>query len=336
MSNFTGVDPFLLCGGYALRSNSIALQPKGVKQELTYRKKFSAHDARLLLQANELFEKHSTVAIALVENEEVLFEKYRFPAGKNIPLFSWSMCKSLIGYLIGYVIDDINLPGSHYSKDLEGTVFGEATVRDMLIMASGVDLALNSGNHRENQWQVLSHLHASNLDILRFLGDRRFQSGKLFNYSSTDTQALANIIDNNGGFLEKFSKYIWHPSNAQSLGHWYLDKDGKVMAQAGFSATLQDWIRLAIFFSKETHDNPYIKEANSKQIRNILKTVGGYYPWYGYQTWIRDDSSFWWNGSGGQRVAVDYTTNRILIVFSTEDMFIGDAYLLFKKFQEKS
>lgn len=277
----------------------------------------------------------SVLVVALIEENEIIFERYKEPANKNAPLFSWSMCKSLIGYLIGYVVEDIHKSGSHYSKELEGTVFGEATVRDMLMMASGVDLALDSGNHKENQWEMLSHLHVSNLELLHYLGFRKFESGKLFNYTSTDTQALANIIDNNGGFINNFCKYIWNPAGAKRFGYWYLDKDQKVIAQAGFSATLHDWIRLALFFRKETLTNPYIKEANSKQIKNELKLVGAYFPWYGYHTWIRDDSSFWWIGSGGQRIAVDFEKNRIIVVFAYEDLHLKELHDLFQTFRIK-
>lgn len=170
--------------------------------------------------------------------------------------------------------------------------------------------------------------------------ERDIPSGKEFRYSGTDTLALANIVDQRGGLIEKFNQHIWSKIGAESPGYWLLDRDNHPIAQAGFSATTRDWARLAMYTVKlhksgNSCQQQFMKEATSPQLENHGR-VGRGFSHYGYQTWITkygEKQAYWWVGYGGQRVAVDPESEKIMVITSWRENYMTEVYNLFKQWQ---
>ena len=310
----------------------------------------------IVRQAQAIANNNPLLSMVLVDQGEIIFEAYNAPAREDRPNFSWSMSKSLTAYTMGLAncetpTIDYNQQAEIYSDDLKGTVYGEATVRNLLTMSSGVRKAISSGDHLFRKyncakgidcdgWEMARSQKLSGVEYLHKVKERDISSGKEFRYSATDTLALSNIVDKNGGFIKQFEQHIWSRIGAESAGFWLLDKDNKAIAQAGFSAVSRDWARLAMYTIKlkksgTTCQQQFMNDSTSPQIQNY-GSVGRLHRAYGYQTWINTSGpriSYWWLGYGGQRVAVDPEKERILVVTSFRESYMDQVGDLFHKWQ---
>ena len=355
-------------GGMATEFKNYKLEAS-LKPILLPNKVPAESDRRIVEQAESMFDSNkSSLSIVMIEKGQLVFEKYRAPATPTSLNFSWSMSKSLTAYTVGALmcegkIPDLNKPAQTYSNDLVGTVYGEATVKNLLTMSSGGLESQGSGNIIYKKpgtcdpakdcdgWTLMRSGIMSNLDVIKHdpgrdtSWGRPVESGSRFSYSGNDTSSLANIAEHNGGFIESFDKYIWSNARTAGQGAWLLDKDGKAIAQAGFSASSRDWGRMAMFTIKQLKSEDkcisnFMKEATRPQIENKLKRIGNSFSHYGYQTWVRPEkwgtpASYWWLGYGGQRVAIDPVSERILVITSSREDYMDEIYKMFNTWQRQ-
>ncbi len=344
---FATVDPGRHSGGLAADSNNRKFAPSTNPVKLE-RKTLTASDRRIAEQAERLIDRNATTAILLVEKGQIVFEKYKSPASENSPLFSQSMSKSLTAYTVGEMhcsgkIGPLDRPSKTYAKTLEGTAMGDATVLNALTMSSGVADAVHAGSPRPEQWNEIRTGRVTIQSELKRNGIRNIEPGKEFRYNSLDTFTLSEIADRNGGFFDNFEKTVWAKARTESAGYWLHDSNQQAMSQSGFSATARDWARLAMYTVQErkqgeTCIRDFMKSATAPQIENRSKRIGKAFPQYGYQTWIgnfRGKASYWWVGYGGQRVAVDPVTERILVITSWREDYMAEIYDLFKEWQSQ-
>jgi CubicO group peptidase (beta-lactamase class C family) len=343
----------MVAGGNAYLNKNFKLVPSNNPLEL-HTRDIDSSEKLLEQNLNQLYKDNRTLAIVVYNKGHIIYEKYRKPVTNSCPIFSWSMSKSLVGLTLGYLLHegkilDLDHPAKLYSKELEGTVYGESSIRNLLKMSSGVGRSITDGNQREHEWNHMKDGLYSTIEHLHQFPNIDLESGKQFNYSGTDTEAVCNIIDNNGGFLNTFQKYIWEPAQTESAGYWMLEKDDRVIAQAGFSAVARDWIRIGLHTMKEFNNSNesirnYMKEATSRQIENSYDAKIGFnktLKYYGYQTWVGDfgpSPSYWFSGSGGLRLGIDPVNEKMMYVaaHSCESSYIIDIYKSFADLQKLS
>lgn len=310
----------------------------------------------VISRAKSMVSNGSLLSIVMVDKGKIVFEAYNAPAAPTKPNFSWSMSKSLVAYTLGLTNCeseqiDYNKPAKTYSKELNGTIYGEASVKDLLMMSSGATNAISSGDHLATKnckpgidcdgWQQMRAQRLSGREYMQKVNTRDIPPGTEFRYSATDTLALESIVNNQGGLVNKFNEHIWSKIGAEGPGYWLLDKDNRPVAQAGFSATTRDWARLALYTIKlqkdtESCQGKFIKDATSSKISNSAKRVGRAFNAYGYQTWIANfqgKKSYWWLGFGGQRVGVDPESEKIIVVTSWREDYMDDVYKLLAAWQ---
>jgi CubicO group peptidase (beta-lactamase class C family) len=336
-----------VAGGNAYLSKNYKLQPSHNPFILTNRSP-TKNESSICNSFHNLFQKNSCLSLIVYSKGNIIYENYRKPASESCPLFSWSMSKSLIAFTLGYllseeIIEDLNDTGSKYSKDLDGTVFGETSLRNMLTMSSGVRRSKENGNQSLTEWHDMTTGSYSTVDHLKIYGKKEMEPGHSFNYSGTDTEAICNIIDNNGGFLNYFEKYIWQPSQCENMGYWMLEKNDRAVSQAGFSAVARDWIRIGLHTIRELKSSNtivrnYMREATSPQIRNNNIHGNTTLRYYGYQTWIGDfnkEPSYWLCGMGGIRLGIDPVNDKIVYVCSYDSTsdYVRQIYRTFNDFQ---
>lgn len=338
------VNPMMESGGNANLfknahfSKSLAPHPLPLISDPTKPQKEITAKAQRLLNENE-----GALSLLLIDKERILFEGYKAPASAFTAQHSMSMSKSLTAYLIGAAycdgkIRNLEDRADTYSTELKGTVYGDATIKQLLTMSSGAAPASYSGSYYQGQFDDVRSGKVSALEIMRRFGSHDTTPGKEFRYLGNDTQALGSIMEAVGGFSYAFEKYIWSHVGAEADGFWLLDKDDMALAYAGASAITRDWGRLAIWSLaqlKSPNDcfRQFMKAATSAQIANRSKRVGASFSDYGYQTWIRG-SAYWWVGFGGQRVGIDPRTERILILTSWREDYMAKVYALFDEWVE--
>jgi CubicO group peptidase (beta-lactamase class C family) len=112
----------------------------------------------------------------------------------------------------------------------------------------------------------------------------------------------------------------------------------------GFHGTPRDWARVSLKILETVSSNSsdcftdYMKAATKTQIKNTGHTmpadnwIGRGFGGYGYQFWTEnenDKEAIYLLGALGQRIAISPKSQRIMIVFSYQENYMGELYKLF-------
>ena len=348
-SLFNELSPIMQAGGYSVgnvREFKPTSNPRPIDTAIpTQRQQAIIESARKIAKDNP------TLALILAEKGKILFETYNAPADQATPLLSWSMSKSLAAYTIGNmhcsgIIGSLDDQAANYTRLLSGTVYGEATVRDLLKMSSGAGRVIANGEKKVDAWPAIRQ---RSYTIRQYISDFHkreigpfgpIKSGSTFVYSNLDTSSLGFVAESNGGFANNFERFIWARIGAESAAYWTLDRERFALTYSGFHAVARDWVRLAMFSLSQLNSNDscikkFMQMATTRQISNhgdCCRTFKS----YGYQTWVADfgpRQSFWWVGYGGQRIGIDPKTEQILVVFSWAEDYMDQVYDLFARWQ---
>ena len=337
--NVPTVNPIMQSGGVAARFSNLRFGPDVQPSPLGRLDAPSKSQSNIAEKANVLLMKNDgALTLHLLDRGKILFEGYKAPASETTAQHSQSMSKSLTAYMIGILLCDgkirsLDDRAEAYAPLLKGTVYGEATIKQLLTMSSGAAPATSSGNSYEGQQDEIRAGKVSSLDTMRRFGARDIAAGKEFRYLANDTQGLAFVIESLGGFANIFQKRVWDEIGAEAPGFWLVDKENTPLGNAGTSVVARDWGRLALWSLKQLNSSntcmrDFMKEATSAQIPNTAKRTGASFPSYGYQTWVRKNA-YWWVGFGGQRVGVDPKSERVLVLTSWREDYMGEVYKLF-------
>ena len=144
----------------------------------------------------------------------------------------------------------------HYLPELVGSAFGDATVRQVLDMTTGVRYREDYEDPQSEVWQ---HLRAGGvfprlggqggpegfLDFLPTL-QKEGDHGGAFAYKTVNTDVLGWLIARVTGLpLERvLSERLWQPLGAEQDAYLLVDAAGTGFAGGGFNATLRDMARL--------------------------------------------------------------------------------------------
>ncbi|MFN4899858.1 MAG: serine hydrolase domain-containing protein [Betaproteobacteria bacterium] len=339
------VDPGMTSGGQVRKFTNREFKPSASPVPLTKIHDLTESQKQMADRAESMMKRNAALAVVLIDRGRIVYEGYRVPANERSFQFSQSMSKSLTAYAIGSMlcegkIASLDDRAVKYAPELQGTVYGDATVHNLLTMSSGTREAVMAGSQYVDEFVDLRGHRISIIDLLNKFSKQDVAPGRFFRYSGTDTFSLTLVADGAGGLLENFEKNIWNRAGTEASGYWLLDMNGKAMSSAGFSATARDWARLAMFSIQELKAGndcmkKYMREATSKQLSNLSGRVGKAFSGYGYQTWTNSifGSGYWWVGYGGQRVGIDPETERIIVVSSWREDYMEEVYRLFADFQ---
>jgi CubicO group peptidase (beta-lactamase class C family) len=339
-------------GYLSVATNRHWLELQGKPRELV-KKSLDDRQQQIANMAERLSANTSVLSLVLIEGDQIIFESYNASSAPQKHMFSWSMSKSLTSLTVGAAlcsgkIQSLDKPAEELSSELKGTILGKATVKQLLMMAGGVaDAADFTGEHMTSAWtpiaigQVLTgqeYVQKYGGPVRDLFGER--SPGSKFNYSNLNTLALESVVEANGGFLKTFDEQIWKKIGAERKGSWVLDKSGRAVSYAGFSATPRDFARLALWSIDQTANGDdcmgkYLKSASSRQIDNFSNT-GRNFKHYGYQMWVNSGPprpSYWWAGFGGQRVGIDTEKKRVIVVSSWREDYMDQVYSLFERWQ---
>ena len=340
----------------------IEIQPSKSPVLLTKRTELGSIERSLINRANAIFDRNPAVAMILIDKGEIIYERYHPEINDKTPLLSYSMSKSLTSMVVGKAhcagdLKNLDAKMKDVNPVLSGSAYGEASIKQILMMASGAirGSAFSGGSPYKagfgNPYDPV--IYSSTLNQLRKFKDNQPKSdgtfvkaGEEFSYKNLDTQSLAFLFPPNGerSFANIFEKEIWQAAGAENNGHWVHDKDGFIHTMSSFHATPRDWARVSLSILKTvTSSNvdcftDYMKAATKTQIKNTGKTmpednwIGRSFKGYGYQFWTENDDdseAIYLNGANGQRIAISPKNQRIMLVFSYKESYMGELYKLF-------
>jgi len=170
-----------------------------------------------------------------------------------------SVTKSFFGTIGAMLVDegtlDADAPASRYVPELKDTAFGDATVRQLLDMTTGLQY---SENYADPKAEIWSHVRAG--DVLPrppgYKGPTTFyeflltvkkegQHGEAFAYKTVNTDALGWVIARATGKSvgQNMQERIWSKLGAEQDAYFTVDSVGTEFAGGGLNTGLRDLAR---------------------------------------------------------------------------------------------
>lgn len=240
------------------------------------------------------------VGLLVLKKGKIAFEHYDFGFTPQTRWMSMSLAKSIVSTLVGAAIRDgciggVNDPVTRYLPELAGSAYEGATVRDVLMMASGVKwdetyVDPASDRRRLLEIQIASSKPGAVFDIMKAL-PRAHDPGAFFNYNTGETVLVGEIVQaaTKMTLSDYLSQKIWIPLGMEADALWYLDSpNGHEVGGSGVLARLRDFGRFGVFIlngaridGRKIVPEGWLAEATSpKPLEGVIAPYG-----YGYQWW---------------------------------------------------
>jgi CubicO group peptidase (beta-lactamase class C family) len=200
-----------------------------------------------------------TDAIIVLHKGRVVYERYFGVMTPHTQHMAMSVTKSFFGTLGAMLVaegkldPDARVP--RYIPELEGTAFGDATVRQVLDMTTGIRYSENYADPAAEIWQ---HARAGSVfprppgyegpqsfyEFLRTL-KKEGEHGQVFAYKTVNSDVLGWLIRRATGESvgDLLSERIWQKLGAEEDGYIIVDTVGNEFAGGGLNVTLRDLAR---------------------------------------------------------------------------------------------
>ena len=240
------------------------------------------------------------VGLLILKDGKIVFEHYDFGFTPQTRWMSMSLAKSIVSTLVGAAILDGFIAGVHdpvtqYLPQLAGSAYEGVSVRDVLMMASGVKwdetyVDPASDRRRLLEIQIASSKPGAIFDLMKTL-PRAHEPGTYFNYNTGETVLVGEIVQaaTKMTLSDYLSQKIWSPLGMEADALWYLDSpNGHEVGGSGVLARLRDFGRFGNFIlggaqidGRRIVPDGWLAEATSaKPLAGITPPYG-----YGYQWW---------------------------------------------------
>jgi len=255
-----------------------------------------------------------------------------------------SIAKSVTSTLFGAALGDGHIlsladPVVGYVPSLAGSAYEGASVRDVLMMASGVRWSETYTDPTSDRRRLLEAQIAQRpggaVEVMRSL-PRAAPPGTVNTYSTGETQIAAEVLYRalGGPLSDYLHDEIWEPYGMEADATWWLESPGGVeIGGSGFSAVLRDYGRLGQFILEDGEidgvsilPEGWVREASSPKV-----LVGGTPLDYGYLWWTgtsetaRRDGAFGGEGIHGQFLYINPAVDVVIVIWSARPLPSGGA-----------
>ncbi|MBX3256835.1 MAG: serine hydrolase [Chitinophagaceae bacterium] len=283
--NFAGIDD------YTIFDNNTVATGSPVAWRLS-----EQYTSQLPDTLNSYLSTLKTVGLLVIQNREILVEKYWNGYSDSSLSNSFSVAKSITSLLIGAAIHEgkigsVNDPVGKYLPEFTAGEKAKMRIVDLLTMSSGSDW----NESYANPFSATTRLYygydvyttATAVNIIQ-------APGTLHRYKSGDTQLLGLIVEKATGksLAEYASEKLWKPLGAEQPALWSIDKPGGYeKAYCCFNTNARDFARLGqlMLDSGKINGIPVIDSAYFKRSISpclVPDDAGQPCNYYGYQWWI--------------------------------------------------
>jgi CubicO group peptidase (beta-lactamase class C family) len=265
----------------------------------------------------EYLEQQSVAGLLVIKDGAIVYERYRLGNDRDTRWISYSVTKSVVSMLVGAAIRDgyiasVDEKVTDYLPRLKGSAYEQASIRDILQMASGVawDETYDDPESDLNQtsWNTLA--------LYDYLDDkpRNGAPGETFNYNTAETNLVGNVLraaigNNLATYLEE---KIWRPFGMGTDAAWNLtEPGGGEFGGCCINATLRDYGRLGLF----ALNNGRLADGTPVLTRDWMKestTPSKGAAYYGYLWWLAENGAYRASGIFGQGIYIDPTENLVI------------------------
>ncbi|TIX50769.1 class C beta-lactamase-related serine hydrolase [Alteraurantiacibacter aquimixticola] len=265
-----------------------------------------------------------SAAIVVVQDGEVVLERYGLGFGPEGRWTSFSVAKSLTSTLVGAAIKDgaiqsLEDPVSSYIPDLRGSAYDDVTIRQLLTMSSGVRWNEDYSDPQSDVARFNAHEPEEGVDAtvsyMRGL-ERESPPGERWVYKTGETNLIGILVSETTGkpLAEYLSEKVWRPFGMEQDATWLLNPTGNEISGCCIQAATRDMARFGLFVladgvagGQRMVPEGWFAEATSTHYDTDRARRN-----YGYQWWTYADGSFAAGGIFGQGIFIDPARNLVI------------------------
>lgn len=288
-------------------------------------------------------EKNYTDGILILHKGKIVYERYFGELKPDGLHAAMSVSKTFTGTLGGLLVEegllDETKTGADYVPELKGSAFGDATIRQILDMTTGLKYSEDYSNPKAEIWAFSAAGNpfskptggpTNYYDYLKTV-QKEGEHGEVFGYKTINTDAMGWIISKVTGksIPELLSERIWKPLGTHFDGYFQVDGAGIAFAGGGFSANMRD---MAMFgemvrnkgkFNKkqvlpvaliEDIKNGGDQEAFSRSVYSSLKGWSYCNMWWHTHN---EHGAFAARGVHGQTIYIDPAAEMVIVRFAS-------------------
>ncbi|MEG3114499.1 serine hydrolase [Salinicola sp. 4072] len=197
--------------------------------------------------------------LVVLHRGSIVHETYQRGNDRDTRWMSMSVAKSICSTLAGMAIQDGSIREGlaarmvDYVPALAGSAYDGVSLRDLLMMASGVAWNETYTDPASDRRRLLEAQVAQQpggaMAVMASL-PRTAMPGAVHNYSTGETQILAELVRRAVGrpLADYLSDKLWQPFGMEHEATWWLESpDGIEIGGSGISATLRDYARFGQF-----------------------------------------------------------------------------------------
>lgn len=284
----------------------------------------------------------NVAGMIVLKDGEVVYETYQRGNRPDTRWMSMSVAKSITSTLVGAAIVDGHINGledmvTDYVPALAGSAYDGVSIRDILLMASGVEWNETYTDPESDRRDLLraqiEQRPGSAMEVMAAL-PRAYDPGTHHTYSTGETQVLGEVVHGAVGMplADYLAEKIWQPYGMEADANWWLDSpDGIEIGGSGLSATLRDFARFGQFFLEggEIDGNSILPEGWMETAGQPQKLKSGETIEYGYMWWPGwteasiADGAFAAIGIQGQNIYINPERNIVIATHMAQPKPVG-------------
>jgi CubicO group peptidase (beta-lactamase class C family) len=284
--------------------------------------------------------------VLVLKDGRIKLERYRFGNSERTRWMSMSIAKSITSTLIGAAVKQGHIasladPVTRYVPSLAGTAYEGVSVRDVLMMSSGVrwnETYTDAASDRRRLLEAqISQVPGSALAVMKAL-PRAAEPGTVNTYNTGETQVAAEILRSAVGrpLATYLFERIWSKFGMEADATWWLDSpNGLEIGGSGFSATLRDYGRFGLFVlnggraaEEAILPSDWTREATTpKVLTGGTPLAYGYLWWTGATPASQRDGAFAAEGIHGQFLYVNPVAQVVIVVWGARPKPTGGAVI---------
>ena len=302
------------------------------------------HDGTKSYDLEQYLDLNRVAGLLVLKSGRIALERYRYGNSERTRWMSMSVAKSVTSTLVGaalaqHRIGALSDPVTRYVASLSGSSYDGVSVRDILMMSSGVrwnETYTDSSSDRRHLLEAqISQQPGSAMSLMASL-QRAARPGFVNNYSTGETQVAGEIVRSAVGesLADYLAERIWSRYAMEADARWWLDSpDGHEIGGSGFSATLRDYGRFGQFIldggmagGVQILPKGWIHDASTaKTLRDGKALPYGYFWWPGTSLSERRDGAFEAVGIFGQHIYINPARHVVIVVWSAQTKPTGGA-----------
>ncbi len=286
----------------------------------------------------DFFADTDTAALLVLNNGEIVYERYALTGGVDVEWLSMSVAKSLVSALVGIAVDegqigDIDEPISNYIAVDRGSAYDGVSIKNVLQMCSGARWHEDYSDPESDTARLV--MATANADTLeRFIASMApdVTPGTLCRYNSADTEALGFLLTQATGrsVSDYMQEKLIEPLGMTSSSHWLIDYAGMEWTFGFLTMTARDFAKFGELYrnggnwrGRQIVPRQWVRASLVPEAPHLQpgRPVLGGKPLnlgYGYQWWIPDGDRGEFSAVGvyNQFIYVDPASNVVIVKLS--------------------